>query len=1062
MKRNKQICYLLFFKYTINKYFKLLFILTLGSFMSLIDTSGSSGYSYSTAGPELKGATLVSPEISIITNNTKANFQSGRITGIVTDVGGNPIPGVTVHVKGTNVGALSDNSGKYIIDNVPPDAILVFSFIGMITQEIRLEGREVIDVILEEDVIGLEEVVVVGYGTQKKVTLTGSVVSIGGDEVLRTPVPNVSNSVAGLLPGLIALNRSGQPGSDLATILIRGNSTTGNNNPLVLVDGIPQDGWQRINSNDIESISVLKDAAAAIYGVQAANGVVLITTKRGTTGKPVFDFSYNQSFVQPTRIPKMASSATLAMYGNEYLSRTGFEEKWSAEQIQKFRDGSDPLRYPNTNWPKECLKDFALHESANLNIRGGTDIIKYSLSGSFQHQDDIIKNGIHDFKGYSIRNNIDAAVTNNITLSLDLNVGLDDRVTPRNTNWYYIYASNPQYPVYWPGGYPSNPPSDYGDHPMVTNTGASGYAKQVDKRFSGKFSYDINIPWIEGLGLDGYFVYNDSYYKRKTWSTPWKYYGYNFDTGKVIEFKGGTVPKPQLEELYSNSNSNLIHFKIKYQRQFTDHFVNAFIAGEQSEGKSDNFSAFRRDFMSAALDEIFAGSASNMNTTGSSSQSARQNLFGRLSYNFQEKYLFDFNFRYDGSYRFPKDSRWGFFPGVSAAYRISKESFMSNLTFLDDLKFRASYGQIGNDAISAFQYLQEYNLRSVGYHFGAPVMSSPQAGIYAGVSPNPGITWEVATIANAGVDAMFLNNLFGIGVDIFKQHRTNILTTATLKVPYYTGLSLPSQNIGIVDNKGIEIELSHRNTISNNKFTYRVSGNIAYAKSKVIDVAEAEDVPDYQKAEGHMLGAGLFYIATGIIRTQEELESIPVYPGTIVGDLKYKDIDDDGKITAADRIRLDRSIIPQLTYGFRISARYSRFDLYANFAGQGNAWWSLHHNARVDLNAPAELLDNRYTPGSMDSKYPWIPQYGNEISDLESTFWLQNAAFLRLKTLEFSYTLPENLFNKININRFRVYLNGSNLLTFTKLKWFDPEGSASKGAFYPQSKIFNLGVQVTF
>lgn len=1062
MKEKNLIRCFLFLKFLMDKNLRILLISILGSMILLIDMSGSSDPSYVTAGSELTGIPLVSFNAELTSHDGIIDLQQRRVSGTVNDENRNPIPGATVLVKGTNIGTLTDPSGKYTLDNVPGNATIVFSFIGMTTQEVPVEGKTTVDVILKEEAIGLEEVVVVGYGTQKKVTLTGSVVNIGSEEIVKTPTPNISNSIAGLLPGLIALNRSGQPGSDLASILIRGNSTTGSTTPLVLVDGIAQDGWQRINSNDIQSISVLKDAAAAIYGVQAANGVILITTKRGTTGKPVFDFSYNQSFVQPTRIPDMASSATLAMYGNEYLSRTGFEPKWTEEQIQKFRDGSDPLRYANTNWPDACLKDFALHESTNLSIRGGTDIIKYSMSGSFQHQDDIIKNGIHDFKGYTVRSNVDAAVTKNITLSLDLNVGLDNQVTPRNTSWYYIYAMNPQIPVYWPGGYPSNPPSDYGDHPLVTNTGASGYDNNNDKRFSGKFTYDVKIPWIEGLGIDGYFVYNDSYNFRKIWSTPWKYYGYNFDTGEVVPYTGGTVAKPQLEERYSNSSSTLIHFKIKYQRQFTDHFVNAFIAAEQSEGKGNNFSAFRRDYLSAALDEIFAGSASNMNTTGSSSQSARQNLFGRLSYNFREKYLLDFNFRYDGSYRFPKDGRWGFFPGISAAYRISKEPFMSNISFLDDLKLRASYGQIGNDAISPFQYLQAYNLRSVGYHFGAPTVNAPQAGIYAGVSPNPNITWEVATIANVGLDAQILDNLFAIGIDFFKQHRSNILTTASLKVPYYTGLSLPSQNIGIVDNKGFEVELTHRNTVGAKGFSYRVSGNIAFARSNVVEVAEAEDVPQYQKAEGHILGAGLYYIATGIIRTQEELASIPVYPSTIVGDLSYQDIDNDGKITGADRVRLDKSVIPELTFGFHLSARYKNFDFYANFAGQGNAWWLILQNARPDLNAPAELLDNRYTQGSMTSKYPWIPQTGGEVSGLRSTFWLQNAAFLRLKTLEFSYSLPEKLISKANVDRFRIYFNGSNLLTFSDVKWYDPEGSNEGGTFYPQSKIFNLGVQITF
>ncbi len=987
--------------------------------------------------------------------------QQRSVSGKVTDDNSQPLPGVTVVIKGTTQGTVTSVEGEYSISNIPENATLQFSFVGMKTQEVAVGSQTTINVSLEGDAIGLEEVVAIGYGTQKKATLTGSVSGVQSEELMKTPTANLTNSLAGLMPGLVTMNRSGQPGADNSTFLVRGNSTTGDNTPLVLVDGVAESGWQRINSNDIESISVLKDAAAAIYGVQAANGVILITTKRGSTGKPVFNFTYNQGLVQPTRVPEMASSATLAQYGNEYLERTGFERKFTDEEIQKYRDGTDP-RYPNTNWPGEVLKKFSLQESANFNIRGGSEIIRYSMSSSYQHKDDIIKDGIHDFKNYTIRSNIDTDVTDNITLSLDLNLSKDAQHSPVSSNWFYIYQTNPQYPVYYPGGYPSAIPSDYGENPVITNTGGSGYDHTDVKRFTGKFSYDINLPIIEGLGLDGYFVYSDNYSHRKNWKTPWKYYGYNWDTEQLTEFLGGTTPRPELGDWFTSNNSYLFNFRAKYERQFTDHYINTFIAAEQSKGESNTLYAFRRDFISSALDEIFAGSAANMNNDGYSSLYARRNVFGRLSYNFKEKYLLDFNFRYDGSYKFPTDGRWGFFPGISAAWRISEEDFFSVNAF-NNLKIRASHGQIGNDAIDAFQYLQQYNLSSIGYHFGAPNLSSPQPAIYAGVSPNPNITWEVSTITNIGLDGILYNNLLGFSFDVFKQRRTNILTTRALELPYYTGLILPNQNIGIVENKGIELELSHRNTI--NRLSYKVAGNFSFARSNVVDVSEAENVPEYQKAEGHILGAQLLYEAIGIFRTKEELATKPAYPGSTVGDLIYKDVNDDGKINNADMVRMDKSVIPEITYGFNLSVQYGNFDLFAHFAGQGMAWWYIHENARVDQNSLKELLDNRYTPGSMDSKYPWIPQFetiGADISGMRSTMWLQNAAFLRLKTFELSYNLPQDLIQRINVGNIRVFVNGSNLFTLSKIKWFDPEGSNERGVFYPQSKIYNLGVQIKF
>src|SRR5690554_3345275 len=349
--------------------------------------------------------------------NPHLGFAQVSIRGTVTsEDNGESLPGVNVLLKNSGIGTVTNMNGEFVMEVPDADGILVFSFIGFVSEEVPINGRTMINVEMKEDMQGLDEVVVVGYGEQRKATLTGSIASITSEDIVRAPTPNLSNALTGLMPGLVAMNRSGQPGEDGSSFLIRGNATTGNNSPLVLVDGIPEPGWERINPNDIESISVLKDAAAAIYGVQAANGVILITTKRGVAGKPVFNFTYNQGFLQPTRIPEMASSATLAEYGNDYLERTGFEPRWTEEQIQKFRDGSDPVRYPNTNWADGVLKDFALQESANLNIRGGAERIRYSLSGSYQHRDDIIKNGLHDFQNFSVRSNIDTDINDYITL----------------------------------------------------------------------------------------------------------------------------------------------------------------------------------------------------------------------------------------------------------------------------------------------------------------------------------------------------------------------------------------------------------------------------------------------------------------------------------------------------------------------------------------------------------------------------------------------------------------------------------------------------------------------
>jgi TonB-dependent starch-binding outer membrane protein SusC len=616
---------------------------------------------------------------------------------------------------------------------------------------------------------------------------------------------------------------------------------------------------------------------------------------------------------------------------------------------------------------------------------------------------------------------------------------------------------------------PENPPSDQGQHPLINNTGGSGYNNNIRKSFSGKFSFDLAIPWIKGLSTDGYYFYTDVNEHEKEWSTPWTFYSWDKEAGKPIPQQGGYAELATLEEDFSNRATDLINFRIKYESQFEDHYINTFLAAEQSKGLYKSFIAFRRDFMAEAIDELFAGSDVNQRTDGSSSENARRNFFGRLSYNFKEKYLLDFNFRYDGSYRFPKDGRWGFFPGVSVAYRISEESFLKDkISFIDNLKIRASYGEMGNDAINPFQFLQSYNLLTTGAFIGEPTIPAPV--IWGDVAPNPNVTWEVATVKNIGLDALIFNSSLELTVDVFKQRRSNILTTRALEVPKYTGLILPAENIGIVDNKGIELTFNHRNTLSvGSGLSYRLGGNVAFARNKVVDVSEAADVPEHQKEEGHVLGAGLYYQAIGIFRTQEEVDSNPIVPGTIVGDLQYNDYNGDGEITANDRVRIDKSIHPEITYGFNASADYKNFSLYAQFSGVARAWWWLFNIARPVRNAPAELLENRYTPGSMDSKYPWIPTWhpNYEVSGMVSDFWLEDASFLRLKTLELSYILPQTLTSKLKINRMRVYLSGSNLFTISDIKDYDPEGantsvSYATAYFYPQTRVYNLGVQLTF
>ena len=990
-----------------------------------------------------------------------AQQQERKVTGKVTDQAGVSLPGVSIVVKGTTNGTITDANGNYSLTSIPENETLQFSFVGMKTQEIAVGNETTVNVVLAEETIGLEEVVTIGYGTQKKSSLTGSVINIAAKDIMASPAQNIANSLSGLMPGVITKMTSGEPGRDVSEILIRGRNTIGNNSPLIVIDGvIGRRGWATINPYDIESISILKDASAAIYGAQAANGVILITTKRGKTGKPTLSYTFNQGITKPTRIPKMASSALYGEFINELLVEKGQQPRYTADELQKFRDGSDPLNYPNTNWLKEVLKPHSSQSQHNLSVRGGSENIKYSVSGSFSDQDGIFKNGITEYKTYSIRSNLDAQVNKNIKVFLDITGAKTDALYPAfgtGTTFQFARINFPYQPVFYPNGLPSSG-LERGNNPAIMPTEAGGYNSSKNNLFQSKVGIDIALPWVKGLSVDGFYAYDMSIGEGKIFNKPWIVYDYNKATDQYIPKPGGNVLRPDLLQSTTNSSISLMNARVRYEKRLSEHNFSAFIAGEQSLVLNNSYSGYRKNYISTSVDQLFAGDVKDMEATGTAAENARRNIFGRLSYGFKKKYLFDFNFRYDGSSNFPEGNRYGFFPGVSAAWRISQEDFVNKaLPFVSDLKLRASWGKIGNDQIPAFQFISAYSFAN-GYNLGQ--IPTPQLGLTRGVTPNLDITWEVAQTTNIGLDGELWKGLLSFTVDVFKTKRSNILIPRNASVPVFTGLRLPNENIGIVENKGIELELSHRKTI--NKFSYRVGGNIAYNQSNVIDIDEPSNVPDWQRQAGHIINAENAYRAIGIFRTQAEVDKAPKVLGTKVGDLQYEDVNKDGVITSLDMVRLDMTNTPQVVFGINMSVSYKNLSLYALFQGQSKAYQFFFTRAGLNGNSLEELLTNRYTPGSMDSKYPRIPALVTEVSGLRSDFWLRDASYVRLKTLELSYTIPQSILSGLKITGLRFYLNGSNLITIDKLKIFDPEGNNESGDFYPQNKIFNVGFNLSF
>jgi TonB-linked SusC/RagA family outer membrane protein len=977
-----------------------------------------------------------------------------EVSGTVYGPDGKALQGVNVTIKGGSRGATTNEQGRYSILAVNSD-ILVYSFTGHTIQEQRVGERAIIDVTLESGTSDLDQVVVVGYGEKKKVTVTGSVVSVKGRDLQKAPVVNLSNSLAGQLPGLIAVNRSGEPGRDGSEILIRGRNTTGNNAPLVLVDNVEYPDWQRLNANDIESISVLKDASAAIYGARAANGVILITTRRGTIGKPTISYSFNQGISTPTRLPKMASSYQLAEYFNDYYTQLGQPARFTDEELEKFRTGSDPVNYPNVDWYDEVMRDAVPQSQHNVNIRGGTENVKYSLSGSYGHQTGLFKGGNTDYKVYTLRSNVDLKINDWIRAGTEVNVISDNGVYPPiDLTWrFQLIPAFPWMPTRWPNGLPT--PGFVNANPLVISSDATGYINNRNQRLQVRGNYEIMIPWVKGLGVEGFIVYNFGNTFIKTWQKPAFVYNYNSATDEYTPVAAFSSPAaPTLTQQNGNTRSSLFNLRIKYIRQFGNHNLNVFVAGEQQENFNNSMSAGRVNFPSPAIEELFAGSATNQTASGSASETGRQNVFGRFGYDFKEKYLLDFNFRYDGSANFPKGKRFGFFPGASVAWRISQEKFiMDGAPWITELKLRASYGSIGNDQVPAFQYLSTYSFTG-GYSYGqTPTLMQ---GLIAGVSPNPNITWEVQKMQNFGLEGSLWNGLLDFTIDVFKNRRENILASRGLAVPAFTAISLPNENFGVVENKGFEAQLATRKTFGN--FSYRVALNGAYARNRVVDIAESPNVPEWQRQTGRILGATRVYNVIGMFRTQEQFDGYPHMVDAKLGDLIYEDVNKDGLINAADQVLLNKSNIPEITFGAQVYLSWKNLSLFANIAGQDNAWTFFTITGRVNSNSLEDVIVNRWRPGSMDSKYPRLLTTGQQTS----TFWLKDAQFVRLKTLEIGYDVPRKWLQKVRISSLRLYANGNNLITIDKLKWFDPEGIATFGDFYPQSKVYNLGFTLTF
>ena len=996
-----------------------------------------------------------------------------QVTGTVSSKG-SPLPDVTVAVKGGSASTLTDAQGKFAI-NAPANGTLVFSYVGKVGLEIKLNGKSSVQVEMEDENVNLGEVVVVGYNSQRKATLTGSISVVKGADIVKSPQPNVSNSLAGRFSGLIINNRSGEPGYDGSSFTIRGLATTGNNDVLIVVDGVPSQigGLERLNPNDIESISVLKDASAAIYGSRAANGAILITTKRGKSGKPVISASYNQAFTSPTRLPKMADAATYAAINNEidYYNNPagGMNQRYSAAEIQKFADGSDPLNYPNTDWAKETLQNSALQSQANISVSGGTDNVHYYLSTGFLNQDGLYKNGATKYKQYSFRSNIDANITKNLKIGLYLSGRQEDRIFPiagAGDIFRSIYRAYATIPAVYPNGLPSI--GIEGNNPVMMATDKGGLNRNPTQVFNGILKGSYNIASVKGLSIDGFMAFDKSWSFSKAFSKPYPLFSYNRGANTYEQrIVGGASGAATLNESQFNQSQTTSHFKINYQRSFREHAISSFVAVEQSQLKSETFGASRINFPTTQTPELSQGgtAATDQNNWGSSYNFTRRSFLAKLGYNYSEKYLLELQARVDGSSTFPKGSQYGFFPSVSAGWRISKEAWFNTGSFINDLKIRASYGVLGNDNVAQFQYFSNYSFAN-NYVSG----SSITPGIDLTKLANDQITWEEAKKTDIGIEGRIFND-FSFEVIYFKQERSNILAIRNASIPAVSGIVnpfggsslVPSENIGRVNNNGIEATAGYSKRKGN--FHYGVTGNITYAKSEIIFIDEAPGVLEHQRQTGNPLNTYLLYNVLGIFRSASDLTKYPHLSAAQPGDLIYEDYNKDGKINADDQVRTKYGNIPLITYGAVFNFDYKNIDLSFVLAGQAKVSQYVLPESGTIGNFYSSWADNRWSPSNTNGSYPRVDTRASSSINgglYRNTFWLNDASFLRLKNIELGYNFSPEFLSKIKMQSLRLYLNAFNLVTLTKVKDYDPEGSSGSGQFYPQQRIINIGVNVKF
>jgi len=989
------------------------------------------------------------------------------INGTILDEQNNPLDGVNISVKGGSKATATDKDGHYNIEVPNKKSILVFKYVGYETKEIEVGSQISISVVLLEASTGLNETVVIGYGSQKKVSVVGAITTIEPKQLQIGTGRSLTNNLAGQLAGVIGVQRSGEPGYDNSSFWIRGISTfKGSTNPLVLVDGIER-SLNDIDPAEIESFSVLKDAAAsAVYGVRGANGVFLVNTKRGKLGKPTVNFRFEQGFTSPVKLPQFIGSADYLDVLNSISREAGLDELYSQEKIDNFRNHTDNDLYPDVNWLDAITKDYASNSRSNLTVGGGSDIIRYSIVASHYGEEGIIDrdktqawNSSSTLHRYNIRSNVDVDLTSTTLLRVNIGGYLQEQKRAPYSVDELFRLSFETPPFVHPTRYSSGeiPVVAIRSNPWALAT-QKGYEKSNASKIESLFSVEQDLKFIlPGLKAKGIFSF-DKY--SRSWVSRSK--DPNYYTPATSRNEDGTLDL----QIY------------KYGQEFLGYDKGA-DWGNKSTYLEGNLS-YSQHFGENYLDLMFLYNQRDYDD-GSMLPFRTQGIAGRASYRYSQKYIAEFNFGYNGSENFAKGKRFGFFPSVALGWLMSEEEFME--AYKDNfskIKIRASLGLVGNDKLDGrrFSYLTTIDGAS-SYSWGVDNNYS-RDGYQEGDYGVPGLTWETVTKANLGLELGIRNDL-DISVDLFKEQRKDIFMERQT-IPTATGfIKMPWANFGKVDNMGAEVSLNYNKKI-NNDFNIGLRGTFTYAKNKIIEYDEPAGVTGTNRTrEGLPVNQIFGLIAEGLFTEDDFVdvaagtlkEGIPAH--TLVtkirpGDIKYKDVNGDGSITSMDESPIGGTVDPQLIYGFGASLRYKNLDINCFLQGNGRTWRVIGGDNFIPGSANGAMgnilsnVNDRWTVEnpSQDVFWPRLDRTLNANNKYTSTWWLRDMSMLRLKDVELGYTFPTIWSKKVGMSNARLFFRGSNLLTFSDFKLWDPELDTSNGCRYPIMKSLSCGLDIKF